>query len=152
MAKKHIILFLICLMTPASIAYAGSEGFTVAGEIRFSESGNLFVQLVTKEQFMGNEKKGEGRTSPIGMIIPIGEEDQKAKKASFTFKDVPTGTYGIRVFQDVNGNKNLDIGLFGPTEPWGMHRPKRPKFRGPTFEEIAFEVNRDMVDVMIELK
>ncbi len=124
----------------------------MAGEIRFSESGNLFVQLVTKEQFEGREERKGAKTSPFGMIIQVGEEEEKAKKASFAFKDIPGGIYGIRVFQDVDGNKNLNIGLFGPTEPWGMYRPSRPQFRGPTFEEIAFEVRRDVVDVVIEVE
>jgi uncharacterized protein (DUF2141 family) len=76
----------------------------------------------------------------------------KKGKVSFQFGEVPRGTYGIRCFQDVNENQKLDRGVFGPSEPWGVYRPKRPAFRGPQFEEISFVVDRDMVDVQVEVK
>ena len=60
--------------------------------------------------------------------------------------------YAIRVFQDVNGNGDLDIGSFGPKEPWGTYRNVRPKFRGPKFEEMAFDVKETMKDIVIEVK
>lgn len=153
-AKNSVLIFLLCFTIPTlPLGTAdGGEGFSVSGEIRFPESGYLFVQIVTREQFSGSGKKGEEKARPIGMVIPVGPAEQKAKKAPFTFTNVPAGTYGIRVFQDVNGNKDLDAGLFGPTEPWGMHRSKRPAFRGPTFEEIAFDVHEDVVDVVIVLE
>jgi uncharacterized protein (DUF2141 family) len=52
----------------------------------------------------------------------------------------------------VNGNGKLDAGKFGPKEPWGMYRPKRPLFRGPKFKEIKFEVNTDMTNIEFEVK
>ena len=42
----------------------------------------------------------------------------------------------------VNGNGDLDMGSFGPKEPWGTYRDARPKFRGPKFEEMAFVILR----------
>lgn len=44
------------------------------------------------------------------------------------------------------------MGKFGPKEPWGMYRPKRPAFRGPKFKEIKFEVKEDMTDIKVEVK
>jgi uncharacterized protein (DUF2141 family) len=75
------------------------------------------------------------------------------KKAPFAFYNVPSGRYGIRCFQDVNGNEELDSGLFGmPKEPWGFYRPKRPRLRGPKFKEVAFEVNANITDIQVDVK
>lgn len=123
------------------------EGFTIAGEIMFKKTGNLFVELVTEEEFKGQKQ------SPFGLILELSREELKKRKKLFAFYNVPPGMYGIRCFQDVNGNQKLDTGLFGiPREPWGFYRPKRPRFRGPKFKEIAFEVNMDVTDIQFIVK
>lgn len=148
---------LVLLLTPPR---AEAEGFKVAGEISFRKAGDVYLALVTKEQFdvdgdgakAQKGEKQEARPSPFAVVIAAGEEEQKSRKVSFAFLDVPAGTYGIKAFQDANGNGELDMGTFGPKEPWGMYRPKHPMFRGPTFEEIKFEVKGDMTDISFGLK
>ncbi len=76
----------------------------------------------------------------------------KAKTVSFIFHNIPGGVYGIQIFQDLNGNGKLDSGAFGPKEPWGMSNNIHPKFRGPTFDEIKFEVLSDVSDMNITIK
>jgi len=102
--------------------------------------------LITKEEFDAE------RDGAFGQIITISEKEEKAKKVAFTFEYVPADTYAIQVFQDVNDNGELDMGMFGPKEPWGNYRHKRPKFRGPKFEEMAFEVKENLSDIQITLK
>jgi uncharacterized protein (DUF2141 family) len=123
-----------------------AEGFTVGGEISFTKTGDLFIQLANEEEFKND------RTPPFALIIRVGPEEKEKGKVSFQFGGVPAGTYGIRCFQDVNGNQKLDWGTFGPSEPWGVYRPKRPAFRGPRFEEISFVVDKDILDVLVEVK
>ena len=122
------------------------EGFTVGGEISFSKTGDLFIQLANAEEFHNN------RTPPFAMILRVGPEEMKKGKVAFQFQGMLRGIYGIRCFQDVNGNQKLDEGFFGPTEPWGVYRPKRPAFRGPKFEEISFIVDRNINNVLVEVK
>ncbi len=160
MSKKILSILLCCAVLLPALAWAAEKGFKVAGEIKIKKTGDIYVTLVTKEQFEADgdgdkeqeEKKQGVEPSPFALIIPVGEEEQKAQKVSFAFEGVPAGTYGIRCFQDVNGNGELDMGTFGPREPWGMYRPKRPTFRGPKFEEIKFEVKEDMTEISFEVK
>jgi uncharacterized protein (DUF2141 family) len=109
---------------------------------------------MTRETFKEGEDqdKDEEEETPFALIIKISEEEQQAGKVSFTFENVPEGTYGIQTFQDVNGNGQFDIGKLGPKEPWGTYRPKRPMFRSPKFQEIAFEVKEDITDMTFEVK
>lgn len=144
--KKIIIVSIMFLALVQIPGLAQERGFEVRGEIIFAKKGAIYIQLVTKEEFEGNKK------SQFALIIEVGPEDLKKGKTSFSFMNVPKGTYGIKCFQDLNGNKTMDKGIFGPKEPWGMYRPSRPAFRGPTFEEIAFKVDKDITDIELELK
>ena len=141
---KSLIAILFFILPVLS--WIPAEGFSVGGEISFAKTGNLFIQLATEEEFKNH------RTPPFVLILQVGPEEMRKGKVSFQFRGVPGGTYAIRCFQDVNGNKKLDQGAFGPSEPWGVYRPERPAFRGPKFEEISFVVDRDMADISIEVK
>lgn len=146
-AKKIVIVFILLfglLQVPGLSAQ--ERRFNVRGEISFPKKGAIFIQLVTKEEFESN------KASQFVSIIEVGPEDLEKGKVSFSFANVPAGSYGITCFQDLNGNKILDRSTFGPVEPWGMYRPGRPAFRGPTFEEIVFNVDKDIIDIELELK
>ena len=144
MDRKKIIGILMFILPVLSCIPA--EGFMVGGEISFTKTGDLFIQLANEEEFKNTQP-------PLfAMRLPVGPGEIKRGKVPFQFQGVPAATYGIRCFQDVNGNQKLDEGTFGPTEPWGVYRPKRPAFRGPKFEEISFAVNQNMSDIQIEVK
>jgi uncharacterized protein (DUF2141 family) len=148
-AMKKRSLFLItvlCVLTSLPYLFADSKTYTVEGEIVFSGTGNIFVSLVT-EEFFGQKYEGVRK-----QILIITQKESEMGQAPFSFCGVEEGTYGIRCYQDENGNGELDGGLFGPTEPWGMSfRHDRPS-RWPKFENISFEVIEDVRDLTIALK
>ena len=106
----------------------------------------FIFRLVTKEQF-GHDKEGAAR-----QLIIVGEDEQKAGKVSFRLENVPAGIYAIMAFQDVNDDNTLNSGAFGPKEPWGNYQQHRPKFSGPRFEKMAFEVKENTTGILIKLK
>jgi uncharacterized protein (DUF2141 family) len=145
--KKIIIVVFILLLGLLQIPGLGQEKrFNVKGEISFTKKSAVMISLLTKEEFESN------KDPQFKSIIEVGPKDLEKGKISFSFTNVPEGMYGIRCFQDLNGNKILDRGDFGPVEPWGIYRLSRPAFRGPTFEEIAFKVDQDIADIEIELR
>ena len=63
------------------------------------------------------------------------------------------GDYGIMAFQDVNGNGELDFGLRGPKEPFGVSgNPRIGMFSPPSWEKIKVAVGDDSTAVTIRLK
>jgi uncharacterized protein (DUF2141 family) len=118
----------------------------VSGEIAFPKKGTIHIALLDEVSFNG------GKGIEFGTQIVVGEEKHQSGKIRFIFKEVPAGTYGIRAFQDVNGNDKFDIGMMGPKEPWGTYRHSRPRFSGPKFKEMAFPVNEDVTDINFKLK
>ena len=145
MVRKILSFLVSYLLLLSTLGWAQAEGFTVAGEISFTKTGDLYVRLMTKQEFESDKR------SPFGLILKVGPEDIEKGRVSFIFNNVPQGTYGIKCFQDVNGNGKLDIGIFGPREPWRNYRPKRPIFRAPKFEEIAFRLEKDAIDIQSEV-
>jgi len=114
--------------------------YSVSGTVAFHKSGDIYVEFITPE--------GSTLQPPAGLQLAVKE---KSGKVSFKFDQVPSGRYALQAFRDTNGNGKLDFGAVGPKEPWGFYRNVRPLLRGPGFDEIAFEVNRDLV-VDLEVK
>jgi uncharacterized protein (DUF2141 family) len=65
--------------------------------------------------------------------------------------DVAPGRWALSSFEDVNGNGVLDMGMFGPKEPSGFFKPFTA-WRAPKFEDVAFAVDRDIVNADVSLK
>lgn len=57
------------------------------------------------------------------------------------FSDLAPGDYAAVAYQDLNGNGELDRGLFGiPLEPIGFSNGVVPVFSAPDFEDAAVSV------------
>jgi len=58
-----------------------------------------------------------------------------------TVTDLPPGRYAIALYQDSNGNDQLDKNLIGmPTEPYGFSNDASAPFGPPDFELAAFTI------------
>ena len=142
--KKIIIMILIIT---GVFLYATENTFSISGEIEFRKKGTIYIALVSEEY-----ERTENPVPEYSLVINEDVLDMKAKKISFIFTDIPEGVYGIRIFQDLNNNAMLDSGAFGPKEPWGMSNNIHPAFRGPTFDEIKFDVFSNISGMNIILK
>ena len=103
--------------------------------------------------------KQKGRLTDMGQKALQESEKVLAKekeiaenKVRFSFQNVEKGTYGIRCFQDLNGDGKLNKGMFGPSEPWGMSWKEEKVLRWPGFDKISFEVNSDIKNLRIVLE
>ena len=142
----YVILTVITFLIAPSFLTAYTNSFTIDGTAVFNKAGDVYVKLLDKEQFE-KDVKGLDPQTPFVYII---KAENGVKKAPFKFAGVPGGTYAIACFQDVDGNGKLDIGMFGPTEPWGYYG-KRPSFI-PVFKEESFILSNDLTNITIEIK
>ena len=132
---------LIILLT--AIPIMGQAGqYRVSGSVLVNKAGILYIYLVDKDQF----------SIPFTGIkeLRITLEENQEQTVLFSFSNIPQGQYGIRVFVDTNGNGKLDRGLLGPSEPWGMSWQGEPKKGIPRFGDIAFNVDRDIQNLLID--
>ncbi len=67
-------------------------------------------------------------------------------------QDLQPGTYGIALFQDLNGNEILDSNLFGaPIEPFGFSENPKIGFSAPEFDDFKFEFDGTPMQLEITL-
>lgn len=65
-----------------------------------------------------------------------------AETLSLTFEGIAPGRYGIRVYQDLNDNGDLDRGAMGmPREPYGFSNDAPVRMGPPGWKDTAFEVS-----------
>ncbi len=80
-------------------------------------------------------------------------QSRKADKDTVAFSFVlADGRYAISVYQDINDNQKLDLGLFNiPKEPTGFGNNFRPRFSAPKFKDCAINLTQSATEE-IELK
>lgn len=121
------ILFLFTMI----IGFSQEEkGITISVEITnaLNDEGKAIVALHTADTFM----KGPGIKNLEGTITD--------GKVSFSFEDVPPGTYAIMALHDANANNRMDYEPNGmPKESYGMSGNSMT-MGPPSFQDAQFEV------------
>jgi uncharacterized protein (DUF2141 family) len=74
-------------------------------------------------------------------------------QASFTFGDLPFGSYGVKFYQDENENGKLDTNFVGfPKEAFGFSNDAMGRFGPPSFAQAKFEFTSDGQQIEIHAK
>ncbi|MFO7781235.1 MAG: DUF2141 domain-containing protein [Spirochaetia bacterium] len=143
--KRHAALLGLMLVVTLS-ASAGAD-HVVAGTISgIEEDGELFVAIFDERGWEATPDFQEGFVEGRSYRV------ESAGSVDFRIDGVPRGTYAVRAFLDTNGNQELDMGMFGPKEPWGVYRASGPIVGPPRFRNLAFEVSSDVKDADFELR
>lgn len=129
---------LLTVMLLVSMSVANETTCSVGADVYFKKSGTLHVYLVDKNAF---KRKGFGIMEFTHKISP---QDRAKGKLHFQFEGVTKGEYGIRCYIDTNNNGKLDVGTWGPKEPWGMSWANKKPMGKPQFKHIRFKVSSDI--------
>ncbi|MEM9990322.1 MAG: DUF2141 domain-containing protein [Bacteroidota bacterium] len=82
----------------------------------------------------------------------VGKEVNTLGEIRFDIEDIQHGTYAVAVFHDLNGNGELDQGMFGiPKEPYAFSKPLQSKWRAPTFEDVRFQFTAEQANIAMRL-
>lgn len=105
--------------------------------------GNLSIEFYRSVE---NYTKGTNAFKKI--YVPVENLD----KFETTFKNVDETYYAVKVYLDVNKNKQLDKSFFGiRKEPYGFSGDEKPFLREPTFEEAKILMTKDNNQITIQL-
>lgn len=118
----------------------------VTAEIRIENlsraEGAVFVAVFPDEASFKAE-----RSSVYEEVIPV----RSRNPIELRLPDLPAGKYAIAAFHDQNNNGKLDKNWMGiPKEPYAFSNNVSSKWKAPTFEDIAVEINS--TDQMFSLK
>ncbi|MFO7964315.1 MAG: DUF2141 domain-containing protein [Desulfobacterales bacterium] len=81
------------------------------------------------------------------MVIKIRQE-----QASFTFLDIPPGTYALAVVHDENMNGEIDTNWLGiPKEGYGFSNNAKASFGSPSFSAASFHYPGQNMEMTISL-
>jgi len=143
---KWMIAVMLLSLAVVNPLPAENNSYDVGGQIQYSEAGKIYVYLVDEEIF------GTPYTGLQTIVLESMEMGKGRGSASFKFQNVKSGVYGIRCYQDINGNGKLDRGLFGPSEPWGMSWNSDRPSKWPSYTDITFKVDSGLQPITIKLK
>jgi len=145
---KKAMLFLGILFMVFAFAYA-EEKYTISGEVTFQYEGNIYICLLTMEEFRDFIiPRHELSESPC-KVIHMNTDLKKAGKVSFTFNNVPKGTYCVFTYQDVNMNGEVDFENYRMNEPYGSY--KETPWGGPPWGKVKFDLVKDITGITIEM-
>jgi uncharacterized protein (DUF2141 family) len=143
---KRICTLVVLLLVLSTFA-AASQSYVVSGTIRgIDAEGTLFVALFDEAGWDAAPDMDEGYVQGLSYDLA------GAEVLEYRFEDVPPGRYAIRAFVDANGNQDLDMGMLGPREPWGVFEKSGPILGPPKFDNLSFEVAADIRNADFEMR
>jgi len=131
----------LLLVLPLLAATAGTQAATV--DVHVSNvaggKGSLRVAVCDRERFL--------KQCAYTASMPAREGENV-----IAVPGVPKGTWAVLVYQDENGNGELDRNFIGiPKENYGFSRDAASKFGPPGFDEAAIQVG-DEASVVTKVK
>lgn len=132
--RKFLLVLSVLLSSQLLCAQSGHElqiKFTNVAE----ESGSLYIQILDKSEKVISSHIIDAREG-----------------ATLKVENLAEGQYWVRVYQDLNGNGDLDKNYVGiPKEPYGFSNNVRPRFGPPDTEDMLFEFSSN-TSISIELQ
>jgi len=111
----------------------------------------IYICLLTVEEFRDfNTPRHKLSESPC-KVIQMNTDLKKAGKVSFTFDNIPKGTYCVFTYQDVNMNGEVDFENHEINEPWGSYKEGAIGMTIPTWGMVKFDLEKDITGITIEM-
>ncbi len=106
-----------------------------------TKTGNLMIALFKGEAAWKNSEAYSGIATAAD-----------ANSVTALFEGIEPGEYGIRMYQDVNADGELNTGMFRiPTEPYGFSNDAPVRFGPPAWEDARFTVSENDQTMTINL-
>lgn len=133
---KTMIVFLVLFLQSAT-QLLPAQNLTLEVHGIEKVEGQLYVAIYhSKETFL---KK------PLAAF----RVDVKEKVLFIPCQGMPAGTYAISLFQDENGNRKLDTGIFGiPKEKYGFSNDAEGVMGPPSYDKCRFTFAGDTTMVV----
>lgn len=140
-----VIAWLLPLTSHSQEAAPGEGSLNITITNIENGSGTLYVAILDSDK---NWLKSDTDALPFRDVAqPVTSTDDLV----ISVGDLPPGKYAVSVFQDIDGNAELDTNFIGyPKEPFGFSAPMG-KFGPPDFNEAAIAVSGGEFSVEVSL-
>jgi len=135
-----------------AIAAAAFSAFlahgTLAAEISVTITGVASTEGTVRAALHDGAEGFTGNRKPVQGALALAAEGS----VTLVFQNVEPGRYAVTAFHDVDGNEALSTNLLGmPNEPFGFSRDARGLFGPPSFDDAAFEVGANGVEITFKV-
>jgi len=142
------------LLVPLLLAACGSSGSSYA-DLGMSCDGHTTIHVVAKglehsegQVLVALYASADGFPNDTEKALQNGIATIDSAEATFTFTEVPRGSYAVSVLHDEDGNGAMKTQSFGrPAEGWGVSNDAKGSFGPPKFKNAAFEAMQDSVSI-----
>ncbi len=143
---RKILTVLVILIGTVAQIFGDEADFTLGGTVVVQSHGDLVFGVYDKD--------GYEQMKPVKRIcIKYDGSDAEKRSVPFLLQNIKPGQYVIACFQDENGNGKLDIGLFGPKEPWGVfNMKKKPIFGKPSYDDVVIKVSSNIKNLAFSVE
>ena len=148
MFKKLVPLFIGLGMFFGVVS--AEENYSLSGDVTFSEDGDIYICVLTKEGFRDFQTPGHELTPQKCKVIKMNADLKGAGKVSFKFDSVPIGTYCIVALQDVNNNGMADFAQHRISEPLGSYKEGDPTLALP-WDDVKFDLKKNITGIKIQM-
>lgn len=145
------ILVIVAALLLVPLAALGEDATAAQGTLQIKitniekGSGTLYIAILNSPE--GWLKSDASSRTFRDMTQAVSSTDDLL----LSIEALPPGKYAISVFQDLDGDAELDTNIVGfPKEPFGFSAPMG-KFGPPNFEEAAIDLSGGSVSVAIAL-
>lgn len=116
------------------------SGFSQQAKITIKVKGIAEVKGVMNIALFSSEDEYKSKDNFfLAERVPITSTD-----FSYTFQEVPSGVYAVKIYQDLNSDEELDTNWIGmPKEPFGFSNDAKGKMGPPSFEATSFKAEGD---------
>jgi uncharacterized protein (DUF2141 family) len=142
---RRTLTSLVCLVLVLPLLAAGEQRARLVVDVGVYEHTRGDAKLLLF-RFADGFPKEPGKAY-LQRIQPI-----RGERVVFAFGDLAPGTYAVSTFHDEDSDMEFDMGLFGPTEGYGVSNDAKPKLRAPRFHECAFQVTAPETRIRITLR
>jgi len=146
------ILLLIAALLLGSVAAFGEDATAAQGTLQIKitniekGSGTLYIAILNAPEHW---LKSDASAKPFRDMT---QAVSSTEDVLLSIEDLPPGQYAISVFQDLDGDAELDTNLVGfPKEPFGFSAPMG-NFGPPNFAEAAIDLSGGSISVAIALQ
>ncbi len=142
MRSKIVALASLMLLGQLAAVSAFGEG---AGKltVRFrgieEEKGEVLLSVANSREMFESDSTAIYSASPPA----------KVPEVTVVFEAIPAGEYAIKVFQDADSNRKLDIGWRGPKEKYGFSNNVMGFMGPPDFDDAKFDF--DGTELVVEI-
>ncbi len=147
---KRLMLFLMIFALLLSVAYA-KDTCSICGEVSFQYEVDIYVCLFDVADWVAFQNPNLNFSQKECQVTRWSDDVKKAGKIFFSFENIPSGTYTIIAYQDVNNNGKADHDGEVIGEPWQCFRELDPITCHSSWDHVNFDLKEDMKGIEIHL-